>query len=98
MPEWLVSLATARAESGSATDWGKFAVSRIGEGCRNSSLAQLTGLLLRRYVDAALTAQLVLSWNQTCCVPPLESDEVLGIVRSIANKELRRREAGMANG
>jgi hypothetical protein len=98
IPQWLLSLATARAGNGAATDWGKFAVSKIAEGCRNSSLAQLSGLLLRRYVDAALTAQLVLSWNQTCCQPPLESDEVLTIVRSIANRELRRREAGMANG
>jgi hypothetical protein len=94
IPNWLVELTAKPATNGTMTNWAQFAVSKIGEGERNSSLARLTGHLLRRYVDAVLTAQLVLSWNQANCAPPLPEAEVLTIVRSIAAKELRRREAG----
>jgi Bifunctional DNA primase/polymerase, N-terminal/Primase C terminal 1 (PriCT-1) len=94
IPDWLVALTAKPITDGGATDWSEFAVSKIAEGSRNHSLAKLTGHLLRRYVDERLAVQLILSWNQTCCEPPLEHREVLAIVRSIATKELRRREAG----
>jgi Bifunctional DNA primase/polymerase, N-terminal/Primase C terminal 1 (PriCT-1) len=98
IPAWLADLATGPSTNRSAVDWNEFAVSKIPEGTRNASLAQLTGHLLRRYVDPGFTAQLALSWNQTHCEPPLSDQEVLIIVRSIATKELRRREAGTGNG
>jgi hypothetical protein len=94
IPDWLAALATKPTANGIAADWSKFAISNIGEGARNDSLARLSGHLLRRYVDPALVAQLALSWNQTHCEPPLSDQEVLTVVRSIATKELRRREAG----
>jgi hypothetical protein len=95
IPDWLAALATKPPANGIAADWSKFAISNIEEGARNDSLARLTGHLLRRYVDPALAAQLALSWNQMHCEPPLSDQEVLTIVRSIATKELRRREAGV---
>jgi hypothetical protein len=95
IPDWLAAVATKPTTNGIAADWSQFAISKIGEGARNDSLARLTGHLLRRYVDPGLAAQLALSWNQTHCEPPLSDQEVLIIVRSIASKELRRREAGI---
>ena len=94
IPDWLAALANKPTTNGIAADWSEFAISKIIEGARNDSLARLTGHLLRRYVDAGLAAQLALSWNCTHCEPPLSEQEVITIVRSIASKELRRREAG----
>ncbi len=98
MPDWLVRLTKKRTTNGIAVDWQQFATGKIGEGERNDSLARLTGYLLRRYVDAGLASQLALSWNQTHCEPPLSEQEVLTVIRSIAAKELRRREAGKRDG
>jgi hypothetical protein len=94
LPDWLAAAATQnRSADGTRTDWAQFAASRVAEGARNDSIASLTGHLLRRYVDAGLTVQLVQSFNQSYCDPPLAGQEILAIVRSIAAKELKRRRA-----
>jgi hypothetical protein len=98
IPAWLMGLAINKPTKGGAPDWTEFSVARISEGARNDSLARLAGLLLCRRVNAKLAVQLVLSWNRTHCQPPLSDQEVLTIVRSIATKELRRREGRRING
>ena len=63
-----------------------------GEGTRNNTITQLAGHLLRRYVEPHLAMELVQAWNLSHCAPPLDEDEVAKAVRSIASKELRRRQ------
>jgi hypothetical protein len=63
------------------------------EGTRNASLARLTGHLLRRFVDPALTLELALVVNAARFRPPLSEEEVVAVVGSIARRELNRREA-----
>ena len=65
----------------------------IPEGERNNTITHLTGRLLRGYIPAALTLDLVLAYNAVHCSPPLDDDEVEAIVNSIAGRELRRRGA-----
>jgi hypothetical protein len=63
----------------------------VTEGARNTTIARLTGHLLRKYVDPLVTLDLMQAFNAARCEPPLASEEVGTIVRSIAAKELRRR-------
>jgi hypothetical protein len=94
LPTWL--LATAQAPNKAATpvgNWRELVKHGVGEGRRNDAVARLAGHLLRRYVDPLVTLDLMISWNITHCRPPLEQDEVVRIVDSIATKELKRREA-----
>lgn len=60
----------------------------VGEGERNSTLASLTGYLLRRYVDANLVYGLVSAWAMTCS-PPIEQSEVNKTFKSILKKDSR---------
>ena len=96
MPDWLVRTLLQPGSGGQArapSDWRKLVTEGVHEGGRNAALAKLTGYLLRRYVDAEVTHELVQSWNLTRCQPPLTPEEVTKIVGSIARKELKRREA-----
>lgn len=59
---------------------------------RNKQLTQITGYLLRRYIDVDLAAELVHLINSHCCRPPLPTDEVARLFDSICAAELRRRQ------
>lgn len=91
-PNWLIQLLADQVAPGGmfGAQW-KPSSSKIKKGCRNKSIASLSGYLLRRYVEPYLTLELVQSWNQTKCDPPLDSSEVLSVVNSISGLELKRR-------
>ncbi len=92
-PEWLLSLTTTPLNSQNITsnhEWLKL-VHGACEGSRNESIARLSGLLLRRYIDPHLTLELCLAWNESRCEPPLSNEEIKQTVNSIAGIELARR-------
>lgn len=76
---------------GRSVGWANVASSDVAEGARNDTIARFAGMLLRRYVDPRAALELLLAWNACRCHPPLDRDEVVLIVNSIAGRELRRR-------
>jgi hypothetical protein len=92
IPDWLVDLAGTADKKKPKIDWAKYQGGTFGDGTRNTTLASLTGYLLRRYVAPHVAVQLVHSWNLTHCSPPLDSDEVEKIIKSIASREAERLE------
>ena len=94
LPDWIITAAGMRQADSNAVqarDWSNFARSKISEGQRNDGLASLAGLLFRRLsYHPRLVAELVLSWNQSHCDPPLEEHEVVTIIDSIARREIER--------
>jgi hypothetical protein len=100
LPEWLLQRLTkprivaAGPIIGSAyTDWESLAGKPVPEGKRNDTIARVSGLLLRRDLPAYLALDLMQGFNLYRCRPPLDPDEVTGIVDSVAKCELRRRGA-----
>jgi hypothetical protein len=64
--------------------WRALLAEGVGEGRRNDTLASICGHLLWRGVDASVASELLLCWNRERCRPPLDDDEVLRTVQSIA--------------
>jgi Bifunctional DNA primase/polymerase, N-terminal/Primase C terminal 1 (PriCT-1) len=95
MPEWLLALATKRNGKSvlttSSEAWCDLVRDGATEGRRNSTVARITGHLLRRYVDPFVTLELMLAWNMARCDPALDSEEVTAIVNSVCGKESQRR-------
>ncbi|HFB2173668.1 TPA: primase alpha helix C-terminal domain-containing protein, partial [Staphylococcus aureus] len=58
----------------------------VSEGERNSTLASITGYLLRRYVDPNLVYGLVSAWASVC-KPPINQSEVNNTFKSILKKD-----------
>ena len=71
--------------------WQQLAASDAGEGNRNETVAKLTGYLLRKFVDPLVALELMQSWNQARCRPPLPPDEIEQTVNSVCKKEIKRR-------
>lgn len=102
MPGWLaakivaVDPAGARSGTGAAnkrsTDWRAHVGAEHSEGKRNHAVAKLAGHLLRTRLDPHVVLALVQCWNRSHCAPPLTESEVASTVRSIAGRELERRE------
>jgi Bifunctional DNA primase/polymerase, N-terminal/Primase C terminal 1 (PriCT-1) len=94
-PDWLLAIIAEpeTATAAAASEWRELARNGVREGQRNSSAARLTGYLLRHSIDSLVVLELIQSWNLTRCMPPLEPDEVIAIVDSIAGRELKRRSA-----
>jgi hypothetical protein len=96
-PSWLVTKANGgNGNSGNGTAAPASTLrgllyDGVSEGARNDSAARLAGHLLRRHVDPLVTLEMLLAWNATRCRPPLDEDEVVAIVDSIAARELKRR-------
>jgi hypothetical protein len=97
MPDWLLKLLTRPNEKQArqAANWRTLVNMGAEEGRRNTSIARLTGHLLRRDVDARVTHDLMQAWNAVRCKPPLDHDEVTRVVASIAQKEAARRGASL---
>jgi hypothetical protein len=96
MPDWVIAaLAAPRIEPGLPSDrlntWRELVRNGVTEGRRNDSVAQLSGLLLRRGLDPLLTLEFMLTWNIARCRPPLAASEVEAVVDSIAGREMARR-------
>lgn len=72
----------------------ELATGGVSEGGRNVSVAKLAGHLLSKGIDPYVTVELLMAWNRTKSMPPLEDDEVLSTVNSIAKSEARRRAGG----
>jgi putative DNA primase/helicase len=96
-PSWLLSLIRSgetgdKAAMKSARDWRAVVGGEVSEGKRNRTIASLAGHLLRNRIDPWVTLDLLAAWNQTHCRPPLSENEVVTTVRSIARREIDRRE------
>jgi hypothetical protein len=94
-PVWLVALLEPPKvadldERRPREHWRGITHEGAAEGCRNATAASLTGYLLSRGVDAHVTLDLVLAWNRFRNRPPLPDNEILHVVRSITERELKR--------
>jgi hypothetical protein len=84
MPPWIPRASGGPGGSGrSVEDWRKLVREGVDEGTRNTTIASLTGHLLSHGVDAEVARDLMLAWNRMHCRPPLDDDEVAGVVASI---------------
>lgn len=97
-PEWLLPLVTGPAPSSFSTgrpagELATLIAAGVDEGARNATLTRLAGHLLWHYVDPYIAFELLKSWNQTSCRPPLPEKDVMTIAVSIAKKETARRRA-----
>lgn len=95
-PPWLLDRMLAGHALGQrrpGPDWREIAAHGPAEGARNTTLTSMAGLLLRRRIEPHLVLDLLQAWNAQRCAPPLDAAEVSTIVRSIASRELARRQA-----
>jgi hypothetical protein len=96
-PKWLVEFVACRRvadldDRRSDEHWQRLIRDGADEGCRNSSAASLAGYLLRHGVKPSIALDLLLKWN-ACNRPPLSDGEVARILKSIAQRELARRQS-----
>lgn len=95
MPSWLLPLikGTNRSDQKHSSDfWSSVLGAPIPDGRRNETLCQITGHLLRRYVDPAVVLAAIRALNKTHCSPPLPDGELVKLVDSLAGRELQRRQ------
>lgn len=96
LPEWLAGLlkksTSIPGQSKTPQEWLDIVNAGLLEGARNTTITRVAGLLLRRYVPIDITLSLLLAWNQQKGQPPLDDDEVLKIINSIAGREAERRQ------
>lgn len=95
-PDWLIKLVTSKNRSVGSTatpeQWLTFLAQHVDGSRRGSAIARLTGYLLRRFVDPAITLDLMRFFNDLRCEPPLDDEELIRIVVSIGRREAERRE------
>lgn len=96
LPGWLLATIRRPGEWNVAAkppaEWRGAVGSIVVEGERNRTVASLAGHLLRNRIDPWVTIELLQAWNRTRCEPPLADDEIMKTVRSIARREVERRE------
>lgn len=94
-PDWLLAKiaepASAKKAATPPAEWQSLVHDGVSEGKRNDSITRLAGYLLRRRVDALLAVEIIFAVNEARCRPPLERNEVIAIVDSIAAREMKRR-------
>jgi hypothetical protein len=83
MPPWILRMSGGARTGRSVEDWRKLVREGVPEGTRNSTIASLTGHLLWHGVDPDVALELMLAWNLTRCRPPLDDEEVAGVVANI---------------
>jgi hypothetical protein len=97
-PAWLLARIGKPGRKSSAptppAEWRDLIRGGVSDGVRNDTFTRLAGYLLRRHVDPLVALELLTVWNAARCTPPLEDDELGGILDSIAGRELKRRGAG----
>lgn len=84
-PAWL--LADVVGEEGEDTPPSSSTptrVTQVTEGARNASLASLAGTMRRRGMDQDVIETALIGHNQRHCLPPLSTDEVVAVARSVA--------------
>ncbi|WP_342042834.1 bifunctional DNA primase/polymerase [Bacillus sp. OTU2372] len=98
-PEWLARLIKGKSldhNKKPATYW-KDVLKGVGRGERNIVATQLTGYLLRRYIDPFATQEIMEMWNARN-TPPLSKKELYTIINSVAKQERARRKRMDRNG
>lgn len=93
-PEWLVEMCAERPQERRATspeEWVRLLSDGVTEGARNATAARLAGYLLRRRVDPYVVLEVLTLWNTARVRPPLDEDELVAVVDSIAAREEQRR-------
>jgi len=83
LPRWILLESGGIRVRRTPSDWRRLAREGVPEGQRNSSIAALTGHLLRHQVDPEVVLELLLSWNRMRCRPPLQDAEVAQVVSNI---------------
>jgi len=91
-PLWLLRSARISRVGHPLRYWRERVHAPVREGERNSTIASLTGHLLRHGVDPEVAAELLSCWNRVRCEPPLCEEEVVRTVESIARTHRRNRE------
>ncbi len=91
LPQWLHERLSAQMSGRGhpLAYWRSLARSGVEEGQRNNTIASFAGHLLWHGVEPEVVLELLLSWNQTRCRPPLEDDEVARVVASITKLHQR---------
>jgi hypothetical protein len=86
LPDWLIPSASGDGahHEHRLAHWRRLLREGVAEGGRNDAIASLAGHLLWHGVDPEVTLELMLSWNAARCRPPLDADEVVRTVESIA--------------
>jgi hypothetical protein len=83
LPRWVLRMSGAGGSGRRPEDWRALVRKGVGEGTRNTTIASLTGHLLWHGVDPGVALELMLAWNRLRCRPPLDDEEVAGVVASI---------------
>lgn len=97
-PDWLLARITALKNAADHKQavppsvWRDLVVDGVDEGHRDNAATQLCGHLLRRNIDPIVALELLQTWNQSRCRPPLPPEDIERIVQSIAGKEIARRQ------
>jgi hypothetical protein len=91
-PAWLLRASETAQKGREPSEWVAAFRSQVGNGERNQRCAELAGHLLRRRVEPAIVFELMLGWNERRCRPAMREGEVRQVVKSIYQRELRRRE------
>lgn len=91
MPRWLLRLATMPADRRGhpLEHWRRLAREGVKQGRRNDTIASFAGHLFWHGVDYDVVMELLLCWNARRCRPPLDDDEVMRTVDSIARTHFR---------
>lgn len=93
-PEWLIRLLTTKNGSSADTNGTKkyeaILEGNIREGKRNETIASISGYLLSTNVSPSIAQRLIVACNRVYCDPPLDDNEVMRTVESIAGKELAK--------
>lgn len=91
LPIWLhYLLDDQRGRGHPASCWRSIAREGVPEGARNNTIASFTGHLLFHGVDLDVVRELMLAWNRDRCRPPLDDEEVIRVVESIATLHQRQ--------
>jgi hypothetical protein len=86
LPAWLLESIRGKGKSTghSVQYWRQLIHEGVPQGERNNTIASLAGHLLWHGVDADAVQELLLCWNRVRARPPLDDEEVIRTVRSIA--------------
>ena len=96
LPRWILLESGGSRARRTPSDWRRLVREGVPEGQRNSSIAALTGHLLRHQVDPEVVLELLLSWNRMRCRPPLQDAEVAQVVSNIIRLHFNEN-SGMAS-
>ena len=96
LPRWILLESGGIRARRTPSDWRRLVREGVPEGQRNSSIAALTGHLLRHQVDPEVVLELLLSWNRMRCRPPLQDAEVAQVVSNIVRLHFNEN-SGMAS-